>query len=241
MHLKTTLWCGIAIYAAALLFFQSYAMTASTFAYTFVARNITGPGTLYSERWSRDFFYTAAIPFLWLVPLSMAFMLGAIFSKDRRALHIACVVVIWMAFMVFFSLACFDYAHANQPTLSNAHNPANSDRWCCIYFNITGSGCPNVAPCNPGVGPAELEVNHVFKYKFWFTLVFLILLIFDFVLMITWVPDAVDSKRRGTAATAAVPLLDEESGPPPLPSAPPEKMERRITMVASKLKSPFRK
>jgi hypothetical protein len=172
------LWWGILILTTLWFIYTFFGVTATSFEYTYL-KPAASPGTLYTERWSRDFFFTGSLLLFFLIPLTAAFMSDSPCKTWRRILHIFTVVVLWLYFVVILVLWAYDYAHANNGDATNQYNRANDDRWCCYYRNVAGVSCPNTADC-PGVSPAMFVVNPLFLWRFWWLLVFVLLMMAHF-------------------------------------------------------------
>ena len=178
--MKTTLWTLIFIFTGVVFFYTFWALLASTYAHTY-QRPATAPtGTLYSQRFSADFFFTGSLLLLYFVSLTFAFLLDNPASKARQTFHIVLVmllVIYYVVILLFWGIGY--YATANDQTAGNANNPANDDRWCCVNYVIAGTSCDVTVAC-PGISQNMLGVNPVFLYKFWFLFVMILLLIVEF-------------------------------------------------------------
>lgn len=170
------LWVWITFFVAVILLSISYGPTASTYKYTYVEPP-TATGTLLSERWTHDFFFTATMCFIILAPLTMAYMSDASQKEARRNLHVVVVALL----MVYFAVVCVwwtvDASKANFPESTNARNPANDPRYCCVFANSTAHQCYNLACA--GVGQGDLVLNAVFLWKYIFVWLYLALLAVD--------------------------------------------------------------
>jgi len=137
-------------------------------------------GTLMSDRWDRNFWFTASFVLLWLIPVTAGFMVDGPLKDWRRILHIITVVLLWIYFMVVLGFWSYDYATANHSTSGNARNQANDPRWCCVNYNVPGSKCLNTVGCTPGIGQADLIINPLFLFMFWYNFILILFLITDF-------------------------------------------------------------
>ena len=181
---RTAVWIGIGVFSAILIAYAFFGMTASNFEYTFLRGS--PPGTLRNDRLSVNFWFTGSIIVLFLVPLTSALMSDNPLQTWRVWAHVIVLLFLWIYFAVVLGLYSDNYAHANEATAANARNQANDDRWCCVYFGLPGSECLNTMACVPAVPPAELGVNSVFLYKFWFNVVVLVLMVVDFIYTMFW-------------------------------------------------------
>lgn len=200
------IWWGIFGFTILSIVYTFYTITVANFAFTYTTPP-TPLGTLYSERWSRDFFFTGSLVLLFLVPVTAAFMSHSPCERDRQICHVVILGAFFLYFLVVFGFWSYDYSIANQgscishppmhilnkcfkATATNAHNSANDPRWCCVNFNLAGSGCANTAIC-PGISAADLVVSGTFLFKFWFLFVILLMLMGNFVYVMGWFIPAV--------------------------------------------------
>lgn len=170
------LWVWIAFFVGVILVSISYGPTASTYKFTYVEPP-TATGTLLSERWTHDFFFTATMCLIILAPLTMAYMSDASQKEARRNVHVVVVALL----MIYFAIVCVwwtvDVSKANLPDVTNARNPANDPRYCCVFANSTAHQCYNSA-C-PGVGQGDLVLNAVFLWKYIFVWLYMAMLSVD--------------------------------------------------------------
>lgn len=177
---KPVLWTLTLLFAALVLFYTFWAVTASTYEHTYLRPATAPTGSLYSQRFTADFFFTGSLLLLFFVPFSFAWLLENPGSGVRQNVHImftALLLVYMIVILLFWGIGF--YPNANAGTAGNAANPANDNRWCCVYYTIAGSACPNTVGC-PGVVASMFGINDVFLYKFWFLFVFIVLLIVHF-------------------------------------------------------------
>lgn len=179
------IWSWFSI-AFALLWFW-WALTASTYRYE-VAQNT---GILTNERWSVDFVLTAGLLFQLLAPLTLSYAIDSPLRSWRRTLHLVLVIILFVCGIVTMSIWADYYHRANDATASNARNPANDPRWCNLYYAIPGSGCLQTSP-TPGLIASMLSVASPFLWKFWFLIIWLILLIADFFIVMLILRSAVN-------------------------------------------------
>jgi hypothetical protein len=177
-----------------------WGITASTYRYE-VAQNT---GILTNERWNTDFVLTATLLFQLIVPITLAFSLDSPLRTWRRTMHVIFIMVFFVYGIITMSFWAVDYAHQNEGTASNARNPANDPRWCNVYYAIPGSGCPQTAP-TPGLIASMLSVSSPFLWKFWFLVIWLILLIITFAVVMLMFREAVNAYMDDND-----PLLPEE-------------------------------
>ena len=196
---RALLWWGNLFFTTFLVIYASFAMTATTFKYTYLEPPAS-PGELRTDRWSRDFFFVASLVLLFLIPVTSAFMSDNPTAKSkvdccrgmfwRQMIHIFVVVILWLYFMVVMGFWAFDYGTANQGTVANQNNRANDDRWCCVYYTLSVPACSNTAAC-PGMSAADLVTNPLFLWRFWWLVIFILFLMVDFVYTIGWFQPAV--------------------------------------------------
>ncbi len=195
---RALVWWGNLFFTTFLIIYAGYAITATSFEHTY-QKPPSAPGTLQSERWSRDFFFVGSLIVLFLVPLTAAFMSDSPTARSsadccrgmfwRQLVHIFVVIILWIYFMVVMGFWAYDYGRANQGTVANQNNRANDDRWCCVHYAIA-TICDNTAVC-PGLSAADLVISPLFLWRFWWLIVFLIFLMIDFVYTLAWFQPAV--------------------------------------------------
>lgn len=191
-RLDNTIWWYwffiFVIFVPTMIFYRGWAPAAYTAKYTYVES--TPPGTLVSER--GDFRFIAQIlnVLLWLIPLTAAFMLSKPGENSIQIFRLVLLILLLIWFIIVFGFGAGDWANANDTSdPSNFSNPANDYRWCCVHFNLPGSGCTNQGTdandgaCVPGVGVGDLSTNGDFLYGFWFNVLLILLTIFDLAYM----------------------------------------------------------
>lgn len=161
-----------------------YAPTASNYIYSYLLQ--PNPGTLYSERWSYNFFVTGSIILLIVAPITMWYSVSFPRSKSIRIVHIVIVVILIVWYLIGFIIGCVNWASANEGTVSNFFNKANDARWCCVYYMLPGSPCPQV-PCNPTYMASQLTTDALFLFQLWYTFVLWIALLVDIVFFMAYV------------------------------------------------------
>lgn len=171
-------WLYIAIFTATMLIFRFYSPTAQIYRHTYEIS--TPPGTLVSDRWSFDFVLESLFVLLWLIPISAGFMLTFPGIAAPTTIHLITLVLLGIWYMVALGFGIYDYVNANGTAPENYLNPANDPRWCCVYFNLPGAPCVNTVACVPGVGADMLTVNGTFLFRFWFNVVLILFIVFDF-------------------------------------------------------------
>lgn len=189
---KTVGWVYILLFTLGFLIYAFYAPTASTFENTY-ERNYKPTDFFYSQRWSPYFVYIGSIIFLCLVPITLAFALDdtqgsktksgeLVFRRFVFHIVVIAVLLIWFGIttLIFGSI---NWANHNRPEASNAYNPANDDKWCCFYYTLE-TGCFTKQACNAGGNVSDLKVNGVFLFQYWFSVVYIILMIADILLVV---------------------------------------------------------
>lgn len=186
-------------------------------------------GSLKSDWWSVDHFITLFILMLWLIPFTLAFASDSPLTGWRRMLHLVLTFVLFLVALTIMAWWIYQWEKANDPVADNANNPANDPRWCCVNFVLSTDRCHPVNAgnlCNPSPGQADLVVAPMFLYRFWFLVVFLLLMVLDIFVIVKGIFERAIAQYRREA------LGEEEeeapSGPAgvfnfrvPLPSAPP--------------------
>lgn len=211
-------WTWLTIFYLVLWFW--WALTASTYRYE-VAQNT---GILTNERWNTDFVLTATLLFHLAVPVSLAYALDSPLRTWRRTMHIILVLLLFVFGIISMSFWAVDYSHANEATANNARNPANDPRWCNLNYAIPGSGCPQTAP-TPGLIPSMLTIASPFLWKFWFLVVWLILLILDFAAVMLLLRNAVNAYLDENQEPLVEEKEEEET-----PKGPPAKKKTTSTV-----------
>ena len=89
---------------------------------------------------------------------------------------------------------------------------AHDDRWCCVYFNLPGAPCAQSVACNPGVGAQDLTTNGVFLWNLWWSFIFFIFVVLDFILSLAVLRPAFEKvmlKEQARQALKNEKLLDD--------------------------------
>jgi hypothetical protein len=219
---RALIWWGNLAFVVFWIVFAGYAITATSFEHTY-QKPPGSPGTLHTDRWSRDFFFVGSLVLLILVPMTSAFMSDNPTARSReeccrgmfwrQLIHIFTVVILWVYFMVVMGFWARDYAIANNGSAANQFNRANDDRWCCVYYGIASAGtCDNTSVC-PGMSAADLVTNPLFLWRFWWLVIFIIFLVIDFAYTVAWFRIAVYNYLDE---------LEERNNPTTDPEQPPQ-------------------
>lgn len=211
---RNGLWIAIWIFFA--LYTPVIFVSASTgrYRHTYeLPRN--SPGTLTTDFWSFDWWFSSSLFLMLLLPFTASFMLNAPSKDWRRNLHVFCCVILALYFLPAACVWSYNLHHANDPTSANALNPANSPKWCCINRVIAPLVCLNDIPC-AGVTQGNLFVYGYFLLKFVATWVFILLCFVEIVIVFNLFVPAVEEYTMGKA----LPTSTFED-PAPTPSAPP--------------------
>ena len=210
---RSALWVWVWVAALFLLLWTFWATTAST--WRFDVR--TDTGALDSQRWSVDHVLTGALLLQFMVPLTLAYALNAPVSMGRRNAHVALTIALFVLGLVSFVVWSVDYSNANEGRAENRDNPANDRRWCNVYFPLAGSGCPQTVS-TPGLLASQLTVDGPFLWKYWFLVIWLVLLVVDTVLVLFTLRRAANAFELETddgladaAATAPPPPQSEST------------------------------
>lgn len=204
-NLKNALWVYIFIFWGALLVFQFYSPSANTFVHASYSSGIE------SQRFSFDFVVSAAFVLLWTVPITLAFALDRPKSSWRQWFHLVIAVLLFLWFMATAIYGIINMAHANDDDIGNFYNPANDDRWCCLYASKDGAPCyPNVS-CN-GFQQQDLKVNGIYVFQFCFNVVFFFVLLADIlVTLVVMIPSFSDPGAYNIELTES--LMEVEMKP----------------------------
>lgn len=233
---RQVLWAFMLIFCAATFVYLFYGPTASTYTYTFQLPPST-PGNLISNRWDADFFFTGSLQLLWLVPLTAAFMSDKALSTGRRYFHIITTLLLLVYFVViliYWGVAF--YSKANLGSSTNAGNPANDNRWCCIYYSLPGSQCVNTVPC-PGIGAIDLVTNGLFLWKFWWLFVFLLFMVAELVYVFAFFQVAVTQfniAKKLEKQSSSTNTDDQEEQAAQAPPPPPIKLNEPLRLTKAR-------
>lgn len=223
------IWGWIFFLCLYLLVWQWPSLTMVPLRHTFLL-STPSAGSLKSDWWSVDHFITLFILMLWIIPLTLAFASDSPLTGGRRMLHMVLTFLFFLVALTIMAWWIYQWEKANDPVADNANNPANDPRWCCVNFVLSTDRCHPVNVgnlCNPSPGQADLVVAPMFLYRFWFLVVFLLLMVLDIFVIVKGIFERAIAQYRREA------LGEEEeeaapSGPAgvfnfrvPLPSAPP--------------------
>jgi hypothetical protein len=180
------LWGWIVFLVLFLYIWQWPSLTMIPLEHTYLLSSPT-PGSLISDWWSIEHFFSLFLMLLWLIPLTLAFALECPLRNWRRTLHLITTFIFFLITVFLLFWWAVQYEAANDATAANSRNPANDPRWCCVNFSLDPQRCVPLSPtnlCNPGPGQADLVVAPMFVYRFWFLVVFMLLIILDFFVMV---------------------------------------------------------
>lgn len=210
---RRVVWAWAFGLAAFLLLWQWPGITMAPLRHTFLL-SLPSPGTLISDFWGREHFFSLFMMFMWAVPLTAGFASDSSFVAWRRIAHLIVVFVLWLLSLAMMFFWAFDYHTANYQSAGNALNPFNDDRWCCVNFALAPEVCNPVAAlhlCNPSPGQADLIVRPIQAWRFWFLVVWMALLIVDFFVIIKGLLErAVSRHRRDVRRLYGLPSSDED-------------------------------
>lgn len=248
------IWWWILFMVVYLWVWQWPALTMLAPQYTFLL-SLPSPGTLISEWWGRDHFFSLFILLFGAVPLTLAFVTDASLVSSRRVFHLAVVLLSFLLSVVMLFFWSIDWSHANDPTADNAYNPANDPRWCCVNFALSPPRCNPITTLNTcplGLGQSDLRVNLIFSLKFWFLTPWILILIVDFFVIVRGVferalrrymrqsgfltaqnadgEDEEEADYDGMEQGAAVPAVPAAARTPPV-CVMPGKGEQRVAMT----------
>ena len=204
---NNVLWTLTLFFTVLTLFYTFWAVTASNFQHTHLRPSTAPTGSLYSERFTADFFFTGSLLLLFFVSLSFAWILANPYNETKQIVHIVFTMLLFIYMVVillFWGIGM--YSTANRAEAGNANNPANDDKWCSVNFGIAGTACANTAGI-VGVTQESLTIDPVFLYKFWFLLVFIVLVALHIIYCL-WafrqLNQAVPQEQEEQVQTAAV-------------------------------------
>lgn len=144
--------------------------------------SLPAPGVLVSDHWSPDHMLTMLLIFFFLVPWTLAFMSDAPRREWRRWLHMIGLLVLFLLSIALLGVDIWHITNANVASADNALNPANDERWCCLYATLNPDACAPISATNPCavVPPASAlgwSVN--FRWSFFFLLGWMLLMLLD--------------------------------------------------------------
>lgn len=176
------------------------------------------PGTLTSDFWSFDWWFSSSMFLMLLLPFSASFMLNAPSKEWRRNMHVFFCISLALYFLPAACVWSYNVHWANYPASWNALNPANSQKWCCINRVIAPTVCLNDVPCT-GVTQSNLFIYGYFLIKFVGTWVFVVLCVLEiFVVFYGFIPAVEEFQMEKGLPTSGG---QEGFTDPPTPSAPP--------------------
>jgi hypothetical protein len=185
---KALLWVFVAFFTVSFMVYFFYVPTATTFSYTYQYPP-GSPGVLQSDRWGKDFWLMGLLNLLWLIPLSILFMMDDFKASWRRITHAIITIVLVLYIIAVIGTWLFDYSSANNNNGSNWNNPANDPRWCLVHYLQPGAQCFNTAPSIPAVAEADLIVSRLFLFRFWYLVaVLVVLLVYVVILLVSILP-----------------------------------------------------
>lgn len=217
------IWGWIVFMSIFLMIWLWPSLTMNPLQHTFLL-STPSPGSLISDWWSWEHVIALFLLLLWTVPLSLAFASESPLTTWRRTFHLVWTFLIFLIMLTILFWWSIKYEAANDPTAANAYNPANDPRWCCVNFALAPQRCAPVSAvnlCNPGVGQADLIAAPMFVYRFWFLVVWLLLLVLDFFVMVKGVLERAVARyyREVTGAGNSEEVSNDEENP--TPTAPP--------------------
>ena len=180
--LEVGYWAFLFVIVILAHLFVAYIPLAHTSQYTYFQDQTAPSATVFSERWSLQWWFAGSPILLWAVTFSAAFMLAYYRSNWPKIFHIMLTTLVLIWFLVMVGFGIFYWINANDPTIPD--NPANSLKYCCV-FGASHVECPNNpsgSVCPFAIGPNDLTVNSDFFIDFWFKTVFVVFLIIDIIL-----------------------------------------------------------
>jgi predicted metal-binding membrane protein len=183
---KVILWVFVVFFTIALTIYMFYVPSATTFIYTY-QHPPGSPGVLISDRWGKDFWLMGLLNLLWLIPLSILFMMEDMQSTGRRITHAIILCALTLYVIAVLSAWSFNYMSANNADGANWNNPANDPRWCLVHYGAVGAKCFAVAPASPAVNELDLIVDRLFVFRFWYLFAMLGVLLIYVAVFFTWI------------------------------------------------------
>jgi hypothetical protein len=203
---KYKTWAFGFIFILAFIPLMFYAPVATNYVYSYVLQ--PNPGILVSERWHYGFVVTGSIILLIAAPLSLLATVSLPYMmKGLRVVHVIIVIILLVWFISAFIVGCVDWGNANLGTSSNYFNQANDPRWCCVYYTLPASPCPQQA-CNPTYTASQLITNPTFLYQLWYIFILCFGLILDMIFFFAYV-------RKGLEAYEDANREEEEEAEKP--------------------------
>ena len=178
---KAGIWAFIFIFWACGTVWLWYGPSANSFPRQF---DLTTPGvgTLSTKRWSFDFWISAMYVMVWTLPITLAFAMDGPTAKWRLTTHNVFVVLFSLWLLATFIHGCIFWGNANSSEPEYFGNLAHDDRWCCVYYTKSGAPCAQSGACNPGVGASDLKTSGPFLWNLWWSFVFFVFFVLDFIL-----------------------------------------------------------
>lgn len=172
---RSLLWILNAFMTGFLFFWLSWALT--TWA---PGRHI--PGLLISDHWSSTHMLTMVHMLFFLVPWTLSFMSDTPRQEWRRWIHLMTVLVLLLLSVALMGVNIWHALNANVASADNALNPANDERWCCLYAALNPTACP-YGPCAVVPPATSLTWGFTFGWCFGFTFGWMFLLLVDVVMV----------------------------------------------------------
>ncbi|HEY9817494.1 MAG TPA: hypothetical protein V6D20_17075, partial [Candidatus Obscuribacterales bacterium] len=187
-YAKRGVWIFVAVFTLVMLPHQGWSPTAAQFTHTYALSE--PPGQLTTERGTFDFIAMFSLAFVWLIPISAAFMASYVGVRWIELTHMIITFLLWCWFIAVFLWQLVSIATANPNPFNPADagdsliNQANDDRWCNVYgplgirapcylntFNTTSS---------PYVGMESLGINPSYLFTFIMNLLLVVLITIEF-------------------------------------------------------------
>lgn len=212
------------------IIFVAPAMTTSSYEHSKFRSN--PPGTLLSDRWNRDYWFTLTLSLFFYLPFGM--LITIIYSKARGVhyTHVSLMFVLIVHQVLGMGFWAYDYHYGNQIVPGNGRNIFNSVDYCCVedVIALPNNGCFQVGPCVPSVTKDQLQIDPAALWKFWAACVLPIVFCITHVIVYfcAYVGDVVSSAKDEDEEEEEVDI-DYENPPllPPAqqrekPTAPPQ-------------------
>jgi hypothetical protein len=119
-----------------------------------------------------------------LVPWTLAFMSDAPRQRWRQWLHFLLVIALFFFAVAVLGVDIWHLANRNEANADNALNPANDERWCCLYATLNPPACAPISVTNPCVvvpTASALSTGFTFMWSFGFLLGWMFLMLVDII------------------------------------------------------------
>lgn len=139
-------------------------------------------GILTSDRYTAKWWLFALIhTFFISTIMNMLYMIWWRSSQSSGWLYTLLNALILLTLLAGIIFMIIEFIGCNDQ--NQADNLCNDVKYCCLYYNDTQSGCPDVGPCPYLVTESDLKTNPIFMARFIFGLVFFLLVTINFIFL----------------------------------------------------------